>query len=37
MEKEKFEPAKIEVIVFDSEDIIRTSGDIDFEPEGTED
>ena len=25
MEKEKFEPAKIEVIVFDSEDIICTS------------
>lgn len=34
MEKEKFEPAKIEVIVFDSEDIIRTSG-IDTESEGT--
>ena len=25
MEKEVFEPAKIEVIVFDTEDIIRTS------------
>lgn len=35
MEKEKFEPAKIEVIVFDSEDIIRTSGDTDTDPEET--
>ena len=33
MEKEKFEPAKIEVIVFDSEDIIRTS--IPTDPEET--
>ncbi len=34
MEKKKFEPAEIEVIVFDTEDIIRTStSDVDTDDE----
>ena len=36
MEKEVFEPAKIEVIIFNNEDIICTSGDDPTtDPEGT--